>query len=398
MSRFQVFDSPVIDRNYDLFNVVAYAEKLAGFIESVNPPFTIGIYGEWGDGKTSFVRLLEHFVTNTPDKDKIKFISFSAWPHTTSDALWRALIIKIARDLYGVPDDEKKDDTTVTDAGAGGLLPLIRNFLQSDAITLSTARRELDSREQFNDLVSRLDSTVYGSISRNQEHQLQVNHEVAVAALVKTAVAALGTISPLVAGIRALFGIEPKVALSELMHKEKNVATREIIKSVQEFKQVFRTLFDTQAKGKRVFVFVDDLDRCLPDVALDILEAIKIFLDDFGCIFIVAADKNLIGQGLRLRYRELLRGNDDAQIQDFFAQKGQEYFEKIIQFGVGVPPRTAQQTHRFISAQFPIWTPASDIIQAAVGDNPRRLKQYCNLLTYKHTVSGMLEAPRPDEQ
>src|SRR5262249_50704756 len=147
-----------------------------------------------------------------------------------------------------------------------------------------------------------------------------------------------------------------------------------------------RRIFE-KADGKRICVFIDDLDRCMPDAALDLLEAIKIFLDDAPCIFLVAADQDLIGQGLRLRFKSLLESDTGSEVQALFARKGQEYFEKIVQLGIRVPQPTPEQTHRFISAQFPEWLPATDIIRTAIGDNPRRLKQYCNLLRYQYLAA-----------
>jgi hypothetical protein len=396
MSSFQVFDSPILNPDNDLFGMVAYAEKLAGYIENVNPPFTIGIYGEWGDGKTSFVRLLEHYLQGRGKPGEVKFITFSAWPHTTSDALWRALIIKIVKDLYEVPETVTVPQAPADNASPDGFGARLSAFLISDALVLRRPPPVPDPLEEYNNLISRLDRTAYGSISKNTEQQLQVKHEVALMSVVKAGVAALGTVSPLVAGIRSLLGLDSKIDLSELLHVEKNSATRDIIESVDEFKKVFLDVFKKKAEGKRVLVFIDDLDRCLPDIALDVLEAIKIFLEKAPCIFIVAADEKLIGQGLKLRYKELLESNNNSEIQTLFAQKGQEYFEKIIQFSVSVPPRTAAQAHTFISAQFPKWTPATDIIQTAIGTNPRRLKQYCNQLSYKHSVREVQAEAKED--
>jgi predicted KAP-like P-loop ATPase len=401
MRQLQVFDAPIIDPDDDLFEMVDYAEKLAGFIENVNPPFTIGIYGEWGEGKTSFVGLLRRFLesaypSNIAQSDgqstatnQIKFITFSAWPHTTSDALWRALIIKIAKDLYNVAESESTTGTeTISEDGIrdSGFWPKLTKFLSSDAVIFYKPPPAPDPLAEYRETISRLDQTMYGSISKNTEQQREINQEMAFMSIVKAAMAALGTVSPLVAGIRSLFGLESNINLSDL-YVEKNVATRTMIESMQDFKNSFRTLFEEKAKEyKRVFIFVDDLDRCLPDVALDLLEAVKVFFDEVDFIFIVAADENLIGQGLRLRYKELFTGRDNTQGQAFFDQKGQEYFEKIIQFAVRVPPRTTEQSHTFIAAQFPKWTPTTDIIQTAIGSNPRRIKQYCNLLSYQYMV------------
>jgi hypothetical protein len=121
-------------------------------------------------------------------------------------------------------------------------------------------------------------------------------------------------------------------------------------------------------------------------VVLDLLEAIKIFLHVPDLVFVVAADEELIGKGLRLRYRELLDGGGAGPEGEFLARKGQEYFEKIIQLRINLPECTANHAHRFIAAQFPEWMPATDIILSAVGSNPRRLKQYCNWLVFRHMV------------
>ena len=40
-------------------------------------------------------------------------------------------------------------------------------------------------------------------------------------------------------------------------------------------------------KSHEIVVFIDDLDRCEPDKALEVLESIKVFLDIEGFVFIV---------------------------------------------------------------------------------------------------------------
>ena len=88
------------------------------------------------------------------------------------------------------------------------------------------------------------------------------------------------------------------------------------------------------------------------------------------------------------RYKDLVEANDEKQVRDFFAQKGREYFEKIIQLSVPLPYHSAQQVHQYIASQYALWTPATDIIQLAVDDNPRRLGQYCNWLSYRFSVEA----------
>ena len=58
-------------------------------------------------------------------------------------------------------------------------------------------------------------------------------------------------------------------------------------------------------KENRLVVFIDDLDRCMPEKAIEVLEAIKLFLDVQGCIFVLGLDQEVIARGIELKYREL---------------------------------------------------------------------------------------------
>jgi hypothetical protein len=383
-----VFDTPIEKPDDDLLEMSVYARPLADFIFTTKPPFTIGIYGEWGSGKTSFVRLLEHFLENSqmPGAQPVRFISFSAWPYRTSDEIWRALVLLVARRLYEVPDPLVEALGTAPGPEPRDLFTSLSRFLSSDALVLRAPSEPPDPLAAYKDLVARLDRS-QTTIARGAD-QVHTNGDEKLIALVKAAASALGTLSPLIAGIRSLFGLEEKIDLAGLFHRDANQTARERIESVVQFQQIFYHLFETRASKERVCVFIDDLDRTMPDLALDLLEAVKIFFGGVSLVFIVAADEHLIGQGLRLRYHDLLHQGDSTKIQEFFDQKGREYFEKCIQLGIRVPQRTAQQTHRFLSAQFPQWLPATDIIQIAIGDNPRRLKQYCNWLQYKQRAVG----------
>jgi hypothetical protein len=391
--RAQIADTPIRDPDDDLLGTAPYAETLADFIYTLEPPFTIGIYGEWGSGKTSFVNFVRYYLeTEAPaDVPRVRFVGFSAWPYKTSDELWRALILEIARALLLEP--------AVAAAGETPPVPPLpdlparrsgfREFLTRDALVLRSPPPETGPRARYESLVARLDA-MHGGVGRGAPGQ--VDPEQLGLTLANAAIAAVATLSPLAAAARKVFGMPSGVEAAKLIPRERNEATRDRIQSMEHFRAAFKELFDGALEpGERVVVFIDDLDRCMPDAALDLLEAVKNFLGEVRCVFIVAADEQLIGQGLRLRYRDLV-GADGAGV---FAQKGQEYFEKIIQLSIRVPQRTAEQTHNFIAAQFPQWLPATDIIQATIGNNPRRLKQYCSWLHYRWMVSLTLAEREP---
>jgi len=387
-----IFDAAVSDPDSDLLGISLYARRLAEFVAGLQPPFTIGVYGAWGSGKTTFVRFVEAMLQQRVDP--LKFINFEAWPFRTSDDLWRALVQAIARELYDVTDESQ---TPAPDDDVPPPLPVrISSLLTRPAFRLGREARTRDPNKGYYDLLRRLDENFYGGVRHPTSEGRLLDEEGALAALLQGAVATLGSLSPLIAAMRGLFG-ESKVDIAKLLKEEKDETTRRRIRSVDEFRKVLRDLFETRAAGVRVCVFIDDLDRCMPDVALDLLEALKIFLGETRCIFIVAADEQLIGEGLRLRYKELLEIAPVEESARLFARRGKEYFEKIIQLGIRVPDHSPNEVHKFISAQFPQWHAATDLIQAAIGTNPRRLKQYCTWLTYKSMVARETEENEADD-
>lgn len=424
MIKYQISDRPVEGEEWDLLGMAVYAERLAEYISDVEIQFTLGVYGAWGEGKTSFVNLLrdklqqrleselrEQLMANSANsaalansaasadnleerlaeqlKTRFAFIEFSAWPYATADDLWRALILKITQELCGSLPAKPKEPSGLRDQLKKEALLLVPPRKITPAAEPTAAEKALaEKNSACGRLLQWADQAAYSGISKGANEQLQLNQEVALLALARAGVEALSAMSPLVRAVRGFLGFESDLDMTALFQKEKSEVKQDSIDSIQQLQRDGKRLFD-QIKGqRRVYVFVDDLDRCLPDVALDLLEAIKNFLN-VGLVFIVAADEALIGQGLRLRYKELVSRVSAEEMDKFITQKGREYFEKIIQFGVRVPTRTPEQAHRYVAAQFPQWQPATDIIQTAIGTNPRRLKQYCNLLTYKRLVGDI---------
>lgn len=397
MNNEHVTDVPISNPDNDLLGMKSHAKMLAKFISEVEPPFIIGIYGQWGEGKTSYVDLTRYYLEEAKNKPVI-FVPFSAWPFTTSDELWRALTLEIARKLC----ESKSQDAAATSLSnqpieqePDNFLEVISRFMTRDALVFWKQPEPPQSEDICDDLGVSLNEGLSRSISRRSDKQMEINQEAAFMAILNSALAAIGSISPLLAGLRGFLGLNQEIKLSEILQEQKSETTQDNLDSIQKLKDALKRLFEERAKDKMVFVFVDDLDRCLPDVALDLLEAIKIFFADVQCIFLVAADKNLIGQGLRLRYKDLFDQGDPKKTEELLTRKGDEYFEKVVQFGVRVPPRTPKQVHKFISAQYPKWLPATDIIATAIGNNPRRLKQYCNILSFSyeasHRSSGLLD-------
>lgn len=74
---------------------------------------------------------------------------------------------------------------------------------------------------------------------------------------------------------------------------------------------------------------MDDLDRCLPGKAIAVLEAIKLFLDVKGCIFLLGLDQDVVAKGIKIKYRSF--GVDEGKgARSAIPIDGDACLEKIV--------------------------------------------------------------------
>ena len=99
--------------------------------------------------------------------------------------------------------------------------------------------------------------------------------------------------------------------------------------SIDGFRNDFAELVshDQMKELRRVVVVVDDLDRCLSDTVIAVLEAIKLFLSVPKMAFLVAADETAVKNAISVRY-----GNEPGAVN-----LAERYLDKIVQIPVRVP-------------------------------------------------------------
>ena len=91
-------------------------------------------------------------------------------------------------------------------------------------------------------------------------------------------------------------------------------------------------------------VFIDDLDRCLPEKAVQTLEIIKTVFNAESFAFVLALDEEVIERGIGHRYKEyeLVGKKPQMPISGF------EYLEKIVHLPFRLPALTLAQAHAFV--------------------------------------------------
>jgi hypothetical protein len=181
-------------------------------------------------------------------------------------------------------------------------------------------------------------------------------------------------------------------------------AFRELSEAFSEF---------TSSGASRVVIFVDDLDRCLPSNALDVLESMKLFFDLPGFIFVVGLDEDVVQRAVRTRFPDITSGVQPSTGQQVppsatplaEGQLEREYLEKIFQVPYRLPPMVAEQLHDLVEAMYQ----EADLPTAQLNDfrgrvaphlryvaverqvNPREVKRFLNTYTLQSLVRPELD-------
>ena len=85
-------DEPLIDMRKDKLGFSALLDSFSQYINIFKSRQIIGIYGEWGSGKTTFMNLYLKSL-----KNKYIKIEFDAWRFKDDKNLWKSFFLKIGR-------------------------------------------------------------------------------------------------------------------------------------------------------------------------------------------------------------------------------------------------------------------------------------------------------------
>lgn len=346
--------SPLFD--YDLV-----AKALAPVLfQPAKGATVLGVHGPWGAGKTTLINSLQRELEQQVGKDKGIFIWFNAWKFQDREALWRALIMHVLAQLRESGGEETK--------------------------------------------IAELEQSLYRAFSVEEKGPWKINWRTVVVELLGIVLSAvkLDFVAKALKESTGWFGrlflkdsngqgketsqakgspvdekrIEKLASVLERETIHRQVAQ---IESIEQFLDKFQALMKTLTDSShQVFVFVDDLDRCLPESALQIFESIKLFMDAPGCRYIVALDRDVIRKGLAVRYA---RAGEAALGQMFIDPD--EYIEKTISVSYDLPRLSATDALRLIDDfQLPVSLDRQnkDLVVLALGTNPRRLKRFMNNL------------------
>lgn len=242
-------------------------------------PLSLGLFGGWGSGKSSLLQMVMEEMEKGPDTI---VIYFDAWRFQGYDDARAALLETIGQKLYDIAADNVgfKDK-------AFSLLGRIDRLRTLGLLAEGTAMA--------------MGLPAFGSILRGMEGM-------------RDTLSGNGDADD-------LRGIKDAKAKTKGLIKPKEVSTPP--QEIESFRAELNELLTEM--GKSLYVFIDNLDRCLPKNAIHTLEAVRLFLFMEQTAFVIAADEEMI----RVAVRDHYKADSKRLVTD--------YLDKLVQYPVSVP-------------------------------------------------------------
>ena len=292
------------ETNRDFLNFRCVADSAAEVIvQADGQPLSMGVSGGWGVGKSSMLSFIADSLKARED-GRYLFVEFNAWLYQGYDDARAALLEVIAKRLL---EHGEKSKTGLDSAKE--LLKRV-NWLRLAGLTVGSALSVAAGLPPVG-----LIGTAWSAGRKLMAGEIEPEE-------VETAERAGGALGE---GIGALLALAPDSTPPRQIH---------------DLRRHFATTLTEM--GVTLVVCVDDLDRCLPSTAIATLEAIRLFLFMPQTAFVVAADDRMIRQAVRVHFRA-----DDLD-EDLVTN----YFDKLIQVPLRVPPLGTQEVRAYLMMLF----------------------------------------------
>lgn len=336
-----ILDREITAKADDAFGHQDFADALQSLVEAEHnhPPYSIGLLGSWGTGKSTIKSFYLHDLSDDTAKssgfkkrsERIKAMTFNAWRYggSADGNMKRALLRHVFIGLGGSQKNLKDElyhqinknyekarswKATLWDWVCKiflNLLPTIVFFVVFlVALYLVTKGLSVD-----NDWAKVLLATVSAFFS---------------GWLIKAF------------GVTALTPIHTtKIELPRTSAEEYEEL---LIKQIYNFKK-------KNGAYQRIVIFIDDLDRLSANEMVDGLDAIRTFMEipednlpyDLGIVFVISCDENRIAEALNKGRHK----NSDMPGAVFTKDDACKYLDRIFQFRLEIPPFPKQDMREF---------------------------------------------------
>ena len=283
----------------DMLNNRAIAKTVVGLIEECDErPISIGVHGDWGAGKSSVLAMIEEeFAGND---DGFECIRFNGWKHQGFEDSKIALMSAILSELI--------------------------------------EKRKLS--EKCKDTIKKL--------WKNINWLSVVKAAGGVALSAATGMPPINLIMSILGGLKETISDKDKVnvavdSIGQYLSDARVFEDISLAKEFTEFQKSFEELL-AESRIKKLVVLIDDLDRCLPRVTIETLEAVRLFLFSKSTAFVIAADEEMIEYAVRNHFPDF----SEKELKTGY-EYSQRYLEKLIQVPFRIPSLGEIESRMYIA-------------------------------------------------
>lgn len=265
-------------------------------IESENNPISIGVSGSWGAGKSSMVKMISQDLANQSNSNKYIFLEFNAWLYQGYEDAKSALLQAVAMKLNEEIKNQGKDKDDKIENKFRKFMKRV-NWFQVSKLALPLFAGFFPGAAPVGVIANFVNAIKNSWSNRNKKSE---NSEAINAAI--------------------------EEAFPELENLLNDEAMEEpMTKQIEEIRKDFAEILELL--DMKLVVLVDDLDRCLPETAISTLEAMRLLLFVKRTAFIIAADEQMIRNGVRAHF-------NGVELSDGLVTS---YFDKLIQVPIKIP-------------------------------------------------------------
>ena len=299
---FLLSDEPIDTHAKNAFGDDRFARTVATAALGTTGPFTIGVYGGWGTGKTSALHAARSMIDTAPQWQHVVTVEFNAW--------------RFEREPHPI-------------------VPLVATIER--AIADKAEKLEIEDPTEHKEKIGWYKQAGMKCRSFLAGWNFQIKSEIGI---------------PLVGKVGAELGWSAKESLQHLADLQKELksldgehwsALRESCLSLSVFDALDRVgeavagaAGPTKANWPLVVVFIDDLDRCQADKAFELLESVKLVLCQPGFVFVLALNHAVVDGYLTYR-AEKIYGPKQIDLH-------RSYLDKIVQLPLVMPSRSEKFT------------------------------------------------------
>lgn len=247
------------DRPFDVLGRKPMGQKLTDLVDRIDQPLVIALDGEWGSGKSHFLKLWTGAHQNELG-GKAKVIYFDAFEHDFLDDPLVSLISRLVED-----HSERTWTAAALDRIKRAAFPLIKTVFRAGVALATTGASEV--------------AGVLGDV------------------------------------VIAKAGEASNSAIDQFWKEETGR-----IAAMKQFRDALQALTEPANEGdpaQKIVFIVDELDRCRPDYALSLLEAIKHFFAVANVHFVLGTNLVALAHSVKARYGSEI--DADKYIQKFIS-------------------------------------------------------------------------------